>query len=551
MATQTTESGGAGAERKLHRDVSSIGLLFVSLGSIIGSGWLFGALTASTIAGPAAIISWILGALVMLVLALVHAELGSMYPVAGGSTRYPHFAFGSLAGFVIGWAVWLGAVTVAPIEVLAALQYLTHYFPFLTDTAGGVTVLTGIGIVISIVLMAVFTVINLIGIRLLAESNNIIMIWKVAIPFLAVIVIMVLSFNTSNFTAAGGFAPFGIQGVLSAIALGGIIFSYQGFEQAIQLGAETRNPGRNIPLAVIGSMAVGVVLYILLQIAFLGAIDPQEELKNGWANLSFPGETGPFAGLAVLVGAGWLATLLYIDAFVSPAGTGLIYTASSSRLSFAFARNHYIPRQFGYLSERGVPLVSIIFSFLVGCFMFLPFPGWQQLVGFIISATVIGYAAVPLAFGAMRRQEPDHPRPFRLPAGEVLAVLSFIVANLVIYWTTWDYLWKFLLAMALGLVLLVIGHIVNPSELTPTLDWRGGSWVWPYFIGLAVISYLGPEDFGGNGVIPFGVDVIVMAIFSIAIYYYAMSVRLTPEEVRRHVADARQEVEEVEEEVAI
>jgi amino acid transporter len=551
MATQTTESGGAGAERKLHRDVSSIGLLFVSLGSIIGSGWLFGALTASTIAGPAAIISWILGALVMLVLALVHAELGSMYPVAGGSTRYPHFAFGSLAGFVIGWAVWLGAVTVAPIEVLAALQYLTHYFPFLTDTTGGVTVLTGIGIVISIVLMAVFTVINLIGIRLLAESNNIIMIWKVAIPFLAVIVIMVLSFNTSNFTAAGGFAPFGIQGVLSAIALGGIIFSYQGFEQAIQLGAETRNPGRNIPLAVIGSMAVGVVLYILLQVAFLGAIDPQEELKNGWANLSFPGETGPFAGLAVLVGAGWLATLLYIDAFVSPAGTGLIYTASSSRLSFAFARNHYIPRQFGYLSERGVPLVSIIFSFLVGCFMFLPFPGWQQLVGFIISATVIGYAAVPLAFGAMRRQEPDHPRPFRLPAGEVLAVLSFIVANLVIYWTTWDYLWKFLLAMALGLVLLVIGHIVNPSELTPTLDWRGGSWVWPYFIGLAVISYLGPEDFGGNGVIPFGVDIIVMAIFSIAIYYYAMSVRLTPEEVRRHVADARQEVEEVEEEVAI
>jgi amino acid transporter len=206
MATQTTESGGAGAEHKLKREVSSVGLLFVSLGSIIGSGWLFGALTSAQIAGPAAIISWILGALVMLVLALAHAELGSMYPVAGGSTRYPHFAFGSLAGFVIGWAVWIGAVTVAPIEVLAALQYLTHYFHFLTDTTGGVTVLTPIGIVISVVLMAVFTVINLIGIRLLAESNNIIMIWKVAIPFLAVAVIMILSFNTSNFTAADGFA---------------------------------------------------------------------------------------------------------------------------------------------------------------------------------------------------------------------------------------------------------------------------------------------------------------------------------------------------------
>src|SRR5215216_2752589 len=375
MATRA-EPQDAAAGRRLHREVSSVGLLFVSLGSIIGSGWLFGALTSAQIAGPAAIISWVLGAIVMLVLALAHAELGSMYPVAGGSTRYPHFSFGSLAGFVIGWAVWLGAVTVAPIEVLASLQYLTHYFPFLTSTTGGVTVLTGTGIIISVILMFAFTVINLIGIRLLAESNNIIMIWKVA-------VIMILSFNTSNFTAAGGFAPFGIQGVLSALSVGGIVFSYQGFEQAIQLGAETHNPQRNIPFAVIGSMAIGVVLYILLQVAFLGAIDPQEELKNGWANLSFPGAAGPFAGLATLVGAGWLATLLYIDAFVSPAGTGLIYTATSSRLSYAFARNHYIPRQFGYLSERGVPIVSIIFSFLIGCFMFLPFPGWQQLVGFI------------------------------------------------------------------------------------------------------------------------------------------------------------------------
>jgi amino acid transporter len=270
------------AAHKLHREVNTIGLLFVCLGSVIGSGWLFGALYASQIAGPASIISWVLGALVMLVLALVHAELGGMYPVAGGSARYPHFAFGSLAGFATGWIVWVGAVTVAPIEVLAALQYLTHYFPWLTSTSGGVTVLTPIGIVISVILMALFTVINLLGVASLAKSNNVIMVWKIAIPFLAVAVIMILSFHTTNFTSSahGGFGPFGIQGVLSAIATGGIIFSYQGFEQAIQFGGETRNPGRNIPFAVIGSMLVGLVLYILLQIAFLGALEP-ENLKKG------------------------------------------------------------------------------------------------------------------------------------------------------------------------------------------------------------------------------------------------------------------------------
>ena len=296
-------------------------------------------------------------------------------------------------------------------------------------------------------------------------------------------------------------------------------------------------------------MVIGAILYIALQVAFLGALEP-ENLRKGWDEITFAGLARPFAGLATAVGAGWLAVLLYIDAAVSPGGTGLIYSATSSRLSFALARNHYIPRQFGFLSERGVPVISIIFSFLIGCIMFLPFPGWQELVGFIVSATVLGYTVVPLAFGAMRRQEPDHPRPFKLPAGELLAPIAFIVANLVIYWTGWEILWKLLVAIALGFVLLGIGHMVNPSELTPSLDWRGGSWLLPYLAGMAVISYVGASDFGGKGYIPFGWDILVVAAFSLAIYFYAISVRLSPEEVRSHVADAREEAAE-EEELAV
>jgi amino acid transporter len=549
MATPTEQRGEAQSGRKLHREVSTVGLLFLSLGSIIGSGWLFGALYASQVAGPAAIISWIIGGIVMLILALVHAELGGMYPVAGGSARYPHFAFGNLAGFAIGWIVWVGSVTVAPIEVLAVTTYLVQWFPWMMVSQGGTEVLTALGIVFSVFLMGVFTVINLLGVGSLAKSNNVIMIWKIAIPFLAVIVLIAVAFHPSNFTAQGGFAPFGITGILSALGVGGIVFSYQGFEQAIQLGGETRNPGRNIPMAVIGSMAIGVVLYIGLQLAFLGALRPSE-LTDGWANISFPADAGPFAGLATVVGLGWLATLIYIDAMVSPGGTGLIYLGSSSRLSFALGRNHYIPHQFGYLTEGGVPIVSIIASFLIGCIAFLPFPAWSALVEFIISATVMGYAAVPLAFGALRRQEPDHRRPFRLPAGEVIAVLAFVIANLVIYWTGWDILWRLFIAIAIGFVLLGIGHIVNPSEFVPTLDWRSSSWLWPYFIGLGVLSYLSPTDFGGTGLLPFGWDIVIVAAFSIAIYYYAMSVRLTPEEVRGHVADARDEAEE-EEELAV
>jgi amino acid transporter len=281
-------------------------------------------------------------------------------------------------------------------------------------------------------------------------------------------------------------------------------------------------------------------MYIGLQVAFVGALHPAE-LKNGWAQLSFQEAAGPFAGLAIAVGAGWLATLLYVDAAVSPGGTGLLYSASSSRVLFAMARHRYVPSVFGILSERSVPIVSIIFSFLVGCAVFLPFPGWQQLVGFITAGAAMGYATVPLAFGALRRQEPDHPRPFRLPAGEVLAPIAFIAANLLIYWAGWTVIWKLFVAIALGFALLAVAQATNRSARS--LEWRGASWLWPYLTGMAVISYLGAFG-GGLGVIPFGWDVVVVSVFSMAIYALAISVRLAPEEVRRHVAEAREEAEE-------
>src|ERR1700748_450360 len=119
--TQVAAPGG------LRRDGGRLALLFTSVGSVIGSGWLLGALNATTIAGPAAIVSWVLGAFAVMLLALVLAELGGMSPIGGGNGRFPHFAFGGLVGFGMGWVYWLGSVTLAPVETEAALQYATKY----------------------------------------------------------------------------------------------------------------------------------------------------------------------------------------------------------------------------------------------------------------------------------------------------------------------------------------------------------------------------------------------------------------------------------------
>src|SRR3954449_4180464 len=156
----------AGAETPrrtgLRREIGFIGLLWASAGSIIGSGWLFGAQKALVAAGPAAIISWGIGALAIFLLALTHAELGGMWPVAGGTARFPHYAFGGAAGASFGWFSWLQAATVAPIEVMAMIQYGQHYSfaHSWMHVQGGQNVLTATGIVVAVILMAILTAVN-------------------------------------------------------------------------------------------------------------------------------------------------------------------------------------------------------------------------------------------------------------------------------------------------------------------------------------------------------------------------------------------------------
>src|ERR671934_1602325 len=268
----------------LRREIGFIGLLWASTGSIIGSGWLFGAQGALAAAGPAAVISWVIGGVAILILALAHAELGGMYPVSGGTARFPHYAFGGAAGASFGWFSWLQAATVAPIEVLAMVTYGQHY-SFASGwmkLSGGQTVLTGSGIVAAVFLMAIFTSINFLGVRKLAHTNSAATWWKIGVPLLTIFVLGIVNFHGSNFTAADGFNPDGAKGVLAAVSTSGIIFALLGFEQADQLAGESANPKRDIPRAVIMSVIIGAIIYIALQVVFLGAL-PASQIKGHWA----------------------------------------------------------------------------------------------------------------------------------------------------------------------------------------------------------------------------------------------------------------------------
>ena len=522
------------------RELGLIGATWASETSIIGSGWLFGALFAAQAVGGAAVIAWLIAGVIIIVLALAHAELGAMYPVSGGTARFPHFAFGSVAGIGFGFFSYVQAVTIAPIECFAFMQYASYYWPSIynSDTKN----VTGVGFILTIILMAIFVAVNFLAMRIFARVNNVITWWKVAVPVLAIIVLLT-HWHTGNFTAGGtGFMPGGIKALFGALPAAGIIFAYSGFEQCDQLAGEIKNPGRNLPLAIIISVLIGTAIYCLLQVAFIVALPPALlGSHGGLIGLTCPDtgtcnpsisqlNAGPFAAVAVLGGVGWLAHILRIDAFISPSGTGLIYTTGTSRVSYGLARNRYFPQIFGRVNSNGIPWVGLIAAFIIGLFFLLPFPSWHSLVGLITGASVLMYAGAPLSVGAFRGQVPDANRPYRMPAAWFLAPAAFVVADLLIYWSGFEVIWKLGVVLVIGYVL--IGICMAFDSQRPPLDWKSAVWLPVWLIGMGIISWQGqysgtsdkhPLPPTNTFHIGFWWDILVVAAFSVAIYFWAMA----------------------------
>lgn len=518
---------------QFRRSISTMGLLFTSLSCMIGSGWLFGAYYASRIAGPAAIVSWGLAGFMIIFIALSFAELSSSLPVAGGISRFAQFSHGTLVSFCMSWLAWLSCVSVAPTEVQAILQYSTQYFPWLTTNANGIHLLTIPGFAVACVLLLALAGFNMITIKILTNYNAAITIWKLVVPIICAIVLLVhVKFDMHNFTAVGGFAPMGWHGILWALPTAGIIFSFLGFREATSLAEEAERPQIAIPVAVVGSVIICILLYELIQIAFISGLQPHM-LKDGWQHMSFTGDAGPFAGLASALGLGWLVILIYSDSLISPLGTALVYTATTARLNYAMSKNNYIPAIMLRLNKRGLPVHAIFFNFLIGLFLFLPFKGWQALVAFQSTAIVLAYIIGAVSLLALREQLPFLHRPFKLPYKKVISYITFNVCTLMAYWSGWEIIWHLMLSLLLGIIILFTYRVFK-EKTHSDLNIKSSLWLIPYFGGLSVISYLGSFG-GGINLIPFGWDFLVIAIFSAIILTLSYYSRLDSEKVRAQI----------------
>ena len=323
--------------------------------------------------------------------------------------------------------------------------------------------------------------------------------------------------------------PFGFHGVFAALT-GGVVFALQGFEQAVQLAGEARDPKRDVSRAILTAMAIGAALYSLLQVAMIGGLDPRN-LINGWSQPlgTDPSDYGAWYTVALAVGAGWLAKVILIDAVISPAGTGIVYVATSARLSYALGEERELPSALTRTDKRGVPVGSILLSTVIGLVAFGPFKSWAALVNVITAATAIMYAFAPVSLAALQKIDGERRRTYRVPLPKLLLPAAFCSANLIIYWGGFDTTWKLASAIAAGLILFALGAWRAQTGAQAKL--RNAVWIGPWLAGQVLIGWLGRYGNGARNVLPNWLDIAIMVAFALTIFYWAVSLANTQTQV--------------------
>lgn len=512
-------------ENAIRRDVGAIALMFTGLGSIIGSGWLFGAWRAAQLAGPGAVYAWIIGAVVIMFVAFTYAELGAMFPESGGAVRYGHYSHGTLVGFVAGWAAWIAIVSVVPVEAEASVQYMSSWpwdwaHALYVHAANGQGELSHAGLWIAAVLVVIYFLVNFWSVKVFANTNSAITFFKLIVPAATAVALMVSSFHPQNFQIGvhGGQHVGNLAAILTAVATSGIVFSYNGFQNPVNLAGEARNPGRSVPFAIFGSIALSTVVYLMLQVAFLGSVAP-DHLGEGWAALEY---SSPFAQLALALNLNWLALLLYADAFVSPSGTGSTYTAATARMIYAMERSGTVPKVLGRVHPKyGIPRPAMWFNLLVAFIFLFFFRGWGKLAAVISVATIITYLVVPISVMVLRRTAPHLHRPLRVPGLAVLAPMAFVLATLMLFWARWPHTGQIMLLLILPLPVYLYYQARG--------DWRdfgrqlrASWWLLAYLIAITVLSWAGSREFEGHGYIGYGWDQLCVAVASLAFYFWGV-----------------------------
>ncbi|BBD72267.1 amino acid transporter [Sulfodiicoccus acidiphilus] len=502
-------------ERKaeFRKEIGFWSVVFLATGAILGPAVAFTPVSVLASGGPAGILGWIIALLMIFPVALVYVELGTTWPKAGGVGYFPYKSNGPLVGVLNGWGAYIGYTLASASIIIALVEYLSYFFPSLyanqTLTPLGIGV-TGVGILL-------VYIINILRIRRLAEVNNGLTILTLGLLAL-LIVALGIHFHGSYLSQPswGGFVPFGVTGVF--LATSATIYGYGGFRQPIDYAEELKDPGRTVPRAILATLLIVFVVYILESLVFAGTLNwSYLGLKPGdWSGLnSLP---YPYVSASDALGLMAIGISALILAIIASFKDGLIYFGGASRVAYALSKyDNVFPRFLTRMSSKGIPIAATTLSLVVSIVFLALFPSFSSIFSLVVDGLLFAYAPGAVSLAVLRQTNPDTPRPYRLPAAKVLAPIAFVVSSLMIFWSGWQATSILLTTVFLGLPFLVFYARykgVSKEEL------KYGLWLPIYMLAILAISYSSSSYFGGQGYLPFPIDNVVFVIVSIAFYFW-------------------------------
>jgi APA family basic amino acid/polyamine antiporter len=452
-----------GGEDGLKRAVGVLDLTALGIGAIIGTGIFVILGEAIGDAGPAIILSFVLAGLTCAFSALAFAELASTIPVAGSAYTYSYATMGELIAWIIGWDLILEyAVSVAAVSVGWG-----QYFNDLLDTLFGISLPEsiagppgegGVVNVPAVFIVLAVTAVLCYGIRESARANSVMVVLKLAVLALF-LVLGVTAFTSDNLSP---FTPNGVDGVVTAASV--IFFAYIGFDAVSTSGEETRNPSRDLPIAIVGSLAIATILYILVAVVAVGAL-PSDQLSGAEAPLATAIDEG--------AGFGWASSIISFGALVAITSVVLTILYGQTRIMFAMARDGLVPRRIAYVHPKTRTPLYITAGFGILIAIIAAFVPLAEIVKLVNIGTLFAFILVNVGVIILRRTRPDLKRGFRVPLVPWFPIVGSLLCLYLMRYLDRDTWIRFVVWLVIGFAIyflygrrhsrLRLGEAVNPE----------------------------------------------------------------------------------------
>lgn len=416
------------AQADLIRGIRRWDLVAITINGIIGAG-IFGLPSkVYSLIGTYSLIAFVACALVVALIILCFAEVGSRFEETGGPYLYSREAFGPTVAFQIGWLIWLARLTAFAANCNLMVSYLSFFWPPATSSFWRPTIIVSV--------VAILTIINFVGVRQAALVSNVFTIGKL-IPILIFIAagLFFIKPEAYVFGAAPDTGAFS-QSVLL------LVYAFTGFEMAVIPAGEVRNPQKELPRALLVALVVVAALYILVQVVCVGTLPELAQSTKPLAD----------AGSRFLGAAGGIISA---GAVISITGNLSIVVLAASRIPFAMAEQKQLPAILGKVHPRfATPYIAIFLTAALMLFLTLK-SSFVAALTISTIARLVTYAATCLALPVLRRRAVSNQAQFRLRGGSVIAALSLVLIVWLLANSTWQEAKTAAVAAACGLVIYV------------------------------------------------------------------------------------------------